>query len=187
MRCACVLKLGFRLRPGIRGCGVWVCVSVYTLVLHRAIPGWGSWCVGWVLPATLSCAVVHCVLCALPGFAATVGHCSLATVRVPQLWLAACLSGVPNGPAWCAAPILVRLLPVLRSALASPWCLLLPRVFAPRFTGRPRQAHRYRPRTRLMVLKPVRSPAAILGSLGVCIYVPASRHWLISYSPIHLT
>ena len=28
---------------------------------------------------------------------------------------------------------------------------------------------------------------AILGSLGVCIYVPASRHWLISYSPIHLT
>ena len=22
---------------------------------------------------------------------------------------------------------------------------------------------------------------------GVCIYGPASRHWLISYSPIHLT
>ena len=37
------------------------------------------------------------------------------------------------------------------------------------------------------VLKPVRTPVAILGSLGVCIYVPASRHWLISYSPIHLT
>ena len=35
-------------------------------------------------------------------------------------------------------------------------------------------------------LKPVRTPVAILGSLGVCIYVPASRHWLISYSPIHL-
>ena len=30
-------------------------------------------------------------------------------------------------------------------------------------------------------------PVAILGSLGVCIYVRASRHWLISYSPIHLT
>ena len=30
------------------------------------------------------------------------------------------------------------------------------------------------------------APVAILGSLGVCIYVPASRHWLISYSPIHL-
>ena len=36
-------------------------------------------------------------------------------------------------------------------------------------------------------LKPVRTPVAIFGSLGVCIDVPASRHWLISYSPIHLT
>ena len=36
------------------------------------------------------------------------------------------------------------------------------------------------------VVKPVRTPVAIFGSLGVCIYVPASRHWLISYSPIHL-
>ena len=36
-------------------------------------------------------------------------------------------------------------------------------------------------------LKSVRTPVAILGSFGVCIYVPASRHWLISYSPIHLT
>ena len=35
-------------------------------------------------------------------------------------------------------------------------------------------------------LNPVRTPVAIFGSLGVCIYVPASRHWLISYSPIHL-
>ena len=39
---------------------------------------------------------------------------------------------------------------------------------------------------RLKVVKPVRTPVAIFGSLGVCIYVPASRHWLISYSPIHL-
>ena len=38
-----------------------------------------------------------------------------------------------------------------------------------------------------LLLKPVRTPVAIFGSLGVCIYVPASRHWLISYSPIHLT
>ena len=37
------------------------------------------------------------------------------------------------------------------------------------------------------MVKLVRTPVAILGSLGVCIYVPASRHWLISYSPIHLT
>ena len=36
------------------------------------------------------------------------------------------------------------------------------------------------------LVKPVRTPVAIFGSLGVCIYVPASRHWLISYSPIHL-
>ena len=36
-------------------------------------------------------------------------------------------------------------------------------------------------------VKLVRTPVAIFGSLGVCIYVPASRHWLISYSPIHLT
>ena len=35
--------------------------------------------------------------------------------------------------------------------------------------------------------KPVRTPVAILGSLGVCNYVPASRHWLILYSPFHLT
>ena len=35
-------------------------------------------------------------------------------------------------------------------------------------------------------VKPVWTPVAIFGSLGVCIYVPASRHWLISYSPIHL-
>ena len=32
-------------------------------------------------------------------------------------------------------------------------------------------------------LKPVRTPVAIFGSLGVCIYVPASPYWLISYSP----
>ena len=38
----------------------------------------------------------------------------------------------------------------------------------------------------LHMVKPVRTPVVILGSLGVCIYVPASRHWLISYSPIHL-
>ena len=36
-------------------------------------------------------------------------------------------------------------------------------------------------------MKPVWTPVAIFGSLGVCIYGPASRHWLISYSPIHLT
>ena len=45
-----------------------------------------------------------------------------------------------------------------------------------------------RPQTgyqRTPLMKPVRTPVAIFGSLGVCIYVPASRHSLISYSPIH--
>ena len=36
-------------------------------------------------------------------------------------------------------------------------------------------------------VKRARTPVAIFGSLGVCIYVPASRHGLMSYSPIHLT
>ena len=40
---------------------------------------------------------------------------------------------------------------------------------------------------RASAVKPVRTPVAIFGSLGVCIYVLTSRHWLISYSPIHLT
>ena len=39
----------------------------------------------------------------------------------------------------------------------------------------------------LKQVKPVRTPVAIFGSPWVCIYVPASRHWLISYSSIHLT
>ena len=40
---------------------------------------------------------------------------------------------------------------------------------------------------RVSAVKPVRTPVAILVSLGVCIYVQASRHWPISYCPIHLT
>ena len=47
--------------------------------------------------------------------------------------------------------------------------------------------HRKKKTVKLPEVKPVRTPVAIFGSLGVCIYVPASRHWLISYSPIHLT
>ena len=57
------------------------------------------------------------------GFAATGGGCCLATVRVPWLWPAACLSGVPRGPMWCAAPRPVRSLSVLRSAILTPLCL----------------------------------------------------------------
>ena len=36
-------------------------------------------------------------------------------------------------------------------------------------------------------VKPVGTPVAIFGSLGVCIYGPASRHGLTSHSSIHLT
>ena len=93
--------------------------------------GWGLWCVGWLLPGTCSCAVVRCVLCALSGFVAPGGRRSLAPVRVPWLWPAACLSGVPRGPAWCAAPRPVRSLSVLRSAFPTPWCLSPPRELAP--------------------------------------------------------
>ena len=57
-----------------------------------------------MLLGTCSCAVVRRVLCALSGFAAPGGRCCLAPVRVFWLWPAACLSGVPRGPAWCAAP-----------------------------------------------------------------------------------
>ena len=93
--------------------------------------GWGLWCVGWLLPGTCSCAVVRCVLCALSGFVAPGGRRCLAPVRVPWLWPAACLSGVPRGPAWCAAPRPVRSLSVLRSAFPAPWCLSPPRKLAP--------------------------------------------------------
>ena len=93
--------------------------------------GWGLWCVGWLLLGTCSCAVVLCVLCALSGFVAPGGRRCLAPVRVPWLWPAACLSGVPRGPAWCAAPRPVRSLSVLRSAFPTPWCLSPPREPAP--------------------------------------------------------
>ena len=79
-----------------------------------------------VLPGTCSRAVVRCVLCALSGFAAPDGRCHLALVRVPWLWPAACLSGVPRGPAWCAAPHPVRSLLVLRWAFPTTWCLSPP-------------------------------------------------------------
>ena len=112
---------------GCRG----VCAPVCALRLYPAKPGWGLWSVGLMLPGTCSCAMVRCVLCALPGFAAPGGCRCLASVRVPWFWLAACLSGVPRGPAWCAAPRPVRLLSVLRSAFLTPWYLSPPRRLVP--------------------------------------------------------
>ena len=84
-----------------------------------------------VLLGTCSRAVVRCVLCALSGFAAPGGRCCLAPVRLPWLCWAACLSGVPRGPAWCAAPRPVWSLLVLPSAFLTPWCLSPPLGLAP--------------------------------------------------------
>ena len=113
------------------GCALWVCVLGLGFWLRPASPGWGLWCVGWLLPGTCSCAVVRCVLCALSEFVAPGGRRCLALVRVPWLWPAAYLSGVPRGPAGCAAPRPVRSLSVLRSAFPSPWCLSPSRGLAP--------------------------------------------------------
>ena len=74
---------------------------------------------------------LRCVLCALSGFAAPGCRCCLAPVCVPWLWPAACLSGVPRGPAWCAAPRPVRSLLVLRSAFLTQWCPSPPWGLAP--------------------------------------------------------
>ena len=83
-----------------------------------------------MLLGTCSRAVACCVLCALPGYAAPGCRCRLAPVPVPRLGTAACPSGVPRGPAWCAASRLVQSLSVLRSAFRTPWCLCQPRGLA---------------------------------------------------------
>ena len=113
------------------GCALWVCVLGLGFGLRPATRGWGFWCLSWLLPGTCSCAVVRCVLCALSGFVEPGGQRCLAPVCVPWFWPAACLSGVPRGPAWCAAPRPVLSLSVLRSAFPSPWCLSPPRGLAP--------------------------------------------------------
>ena len=114
--CVCVFVCLLRLYPATSGWAVrawgrvsaaprhsWlrcrgVCLLVCALRLYPDTPGWGLWCVGLVLRGTCPCAVVRCVLCVPPGFAAPGGRCCLAPVRVPWLWLAACLSEVPCGP-----------------------------------------------------------------------------------------
>ena len=114
--CVCA---GLRAPPVPRhswlGCAMWVCVLGLGFWLRPATPGWGLWCVGWLLHGTRPCAVVGCVLCALPRFAAPGGRCCLAPVRVPWLWPATCLSGVPRGPA------LVRRASSGRVALGAPF------------------------------------------------------------------
>ena len=101
---------------------------------------------------TLSRAAVRHVLCALPGFAAPGGRSGLAPVLVPWLWPAACLSGVPHGPA------LVRRSSSGPVALGAPVGFPVavvpsptPGAVAPGFTGWLRGARGGRPRTGLIV------------------------------------
>ena len=133
--------------------GCWgVCVPVCFARFYPATPGWGLWCAGLVLPGTCSRAVVRCVLCSLPGFAAPGGRCCLAPIPVPWLWPAACLSGVPGGPA------------LVRRASSGPVALGAPVGFpdamvpfpspgacAPGFTGWLRGARGGRPRAGLIL------------------------------------
>ena len=96
-------------------------------------------------------AVVRCLLCALSGFAAPGGRRCLAPVCVPWLWPAACLSGVPRGPAWrrsSSCPV------ALGAPDGSPDALVpFPTrgACAPGFTGWLRGARGGRPRPRLIV------------------------------------
>ena len=155
-----------------------------------------------VLLGTCSHAVVRCVLCALSGFAAPGGRCCLAPVRVPWLWLAACLSGIPRGPV------------LVRGASSSPVTLGAPvgfpdavvpfagpGVWAPGFTGRLRGARGGRPRTGLIVpaagprrggalgwlrVVPVWGPAmglSLAGASGVGLGLHALR-WLACVDPV---
>ena len=101
---------------------------------------------------TLSRAAVRRVLCALPGFAAPGGRCGLAPVLMLWLWTAACLSGVPHGPA------LVRRSSSGPVALGAPVGFPVhvvrsptPGAVAPGFTGWLRGARGGRPRTGLIV------------------------------------
>ena len=122
---------------------------------------------------TLSRAAVRRVLCALPGFAAPGGRCGLAPVLLPWLWLAACLSGVPRGPA------LVRRSssgPVALGALVGfPVAVVLsptPGAVAPGFTRLLRGARGGWPRTEPFCLPLAPAEARALGALRV---IPARR------------
>ena len=102
---------------------------------------------------TLSCAAACRVLCAPPGFVAPGRRCGFAPVFLPWLWLAACLSGVPRGPA------LVRRsssgLVALGALVGFPVAVVpspTPGAVAPGFTGWLRGACGGRPRTGLIVL-----------------------------------
>ena len=149
-RSACTLPV----LAGVCGAGVCAWVRVPAAPCHSWLGCWGSGLVvAWhLLPCRCSLPVVRpsrvCGTRAAPS-----GRCCLTPVRVPWLWPAAYLSGVPRGPTWCAAPRPVRSLSVLQLAFPTPWCLPTPPgAFMRRFTRRLRGARGGGPRTGLIVL-----------------------------------
>ena len=121
---------------------------------------------------------------------------------MPWLWPAACLSGVPRGPAWCAAPRPVRSLSVLRSAFPTLWCLSPSRGLSPPdlLGGCPGHAEAGREPGSLCLplapteagalgslrVVPVRGPAmglSLAGPSGVGLGVRALR-WLACVDPV---
>ena len=148
-RCVCA---GVRAPPVPRhswlGCALWVCVLGLRFWLRPATPGWGVWCVGWLLPGTCSCAVVRCVLCALPGWPLLLGSCPRAVVVAGglPLWCASWSGvGAPrplrSGRSRCSGRLSCR-----RGAFLHPWGAC-----APGFTGWLRGARGGQPRTGLIV------------------------------------
>ena len=105
-----------------------------------------------MLPGTCPRAVVPGMLCALSGFAARGGRCSLAPVIVPWLWPGACLSGVPRGPCVVrrasSGPVALGALVGFPEAVA---LFPTPGAVTPGFTGHLRGARGGRPRTGLIV------------------------------------
>ena len=184
--CELVLRVVGR-HEGARGGGVplaWVW-GVWGWALSHARPrilGGGCGMQAW-RPGFLGCffrAALRRVLCALCGFAAPCGRCCLAPVRVPWLWPAVCLSGVPPGPAWCTAPRLVRSTLVLRSAFPTPWCLTPPRGLAPLTLLGDCAGHAEAGELGSLRVVPVRCPAmglSLTGPSGIGLGLRALR-WL---------
>ena len=136
-----------------------------------------SWATWLLFTGVLAWFVVLCLRC--PG---PLGSCS----PVRPLGVVCCVCGVPGPLApvhpcarWvCCVACAVSWATWLLCSGAPARCVAL-RAWCPGPIGYCSPV--------CLLLKPVGTPVAILGSLGVCIYVPASRHWLISYSPVQLT
>ena len=161
--CVGVLRLPVRLVSSRRGL-VWLPAAVagWATGLGGGAAGWGDRCV---------------VLCGAPGSCGAVGAASVVPPALVGWRGGACGRSWAFGDVSQAEAVSLRLLEGLPQA-PEDIRVVLRRGKVP---GVDSQGV-----GRIGQLKPVRTPVAIFGSLGVCIYVPASRHWLISYSLIHL-